>query len=152
MQHRRQRSNLPVGSVVGHQIGDIHIAHAVVVGHQEGLMAHIGLNALDATAGHGVQAGIHHRDLPGFQVGGVNGHCAITMREIKGHIAVVQEVVGKPFLDDMLLVARTDDELIVTVIGVFLHDVPENRLTADLDHGLGLECGFFRKAGAETAG
>ena len=35
--------------------------------------------------------------------------------------------------------------------GVFLHDMPQDRLAADLDHRLGLELGFLRDAGAEAA-
>ena len=36
--------------------------------------------------------------------------------------------------------------------GIDLHDVPENRLAADLDHRLGPGGGFFGDAGAESTG
>ena len=33
---------------------------------------------------------------------------------------------------------------------VDLHDVPQDRLAADLDHRLGTHIGFFRKTGSQT--
>ena len=36
--------------------------------------------------------------------------------------------------------------------GIDLHDVPDDRLAADLDHGLWLEMGFFADASSQTAG
>ena len=50
----------------------------------------------------------------------------------------MQEVVGEVFLDHVALVAAADHEVIDAVGGVDFHDVPENRLAADLDHRLGL--------------
>lgn len=52
----------------------------------------------------------------------------------------------------MLLVSGTDDEVVVAVVAVELHDVPEDGLAAQIDHGLGLELGFFTDARAQTAG
>ncbi len=36
--------------------------------------------------------------------------------------------------------------------GINLHDVPDDRLAADLDHGLGLEVRLFADSGAESPG
>ena len=63
--------------------------------------------------------------------------------KIKSNIAVVEKIIRKPLLDDMLLVSGADDEIIEAVVRVLLHDVPENRLAADFDHGLRLELGLF---------
>jgi len=64
----------------------------------------------------------------------------------------VQKVVGEVFLDDVALVATADYEIMHAMRGVDLHDVPENRLTTDLYHRLGLEVGFLGNASAETTG
>ena len=36
------------------------------------------------------------------------------------------------------------------MMGVELHDVPEDRTSADFDHGLGLEMGLFADARSES--
>jgi len=56
---------------------------------------------------------------------------------VEGDVGCVQEVVGEVFLDDVALVAETDDEVIDAVLGVELEDVPEDGAAADLDMGLG---------------
>lgn len=50
----------------------------------------------------------------------------------------MQKIVGKVFLDDVALVAAANDEVINAVVGVGLEDVPQDGLTADLNHGFGL--------------
>lgn len=65
----------------------------------------------------------------------------VALGKVKCHIAGIEEVIGEPFLDDMLLVSCADDEVVETVIAVLLHDVPQDRHAADFNHGLRL---FFR--------
>ena len=48
--------------------------------------------------------------------------------------------------------AAEDDEIRQAVGGVGLHDVPQDRLAADLDHRLGPQGGFFAQTGAVSAG
>jgi hypothetical protein len=62
--------------------------------------------------------------------------------------AVVREVVG----DELALVPRRHHELVDSLSTEDLHDVPEDGLAADLDHGLGTEFGLFPHAGAEATG
>jgi len=38
------------------------------------------------------------------------------------------------------------------MVGIHLHNVPQNGLSADLDHRLWARRGFFAKPGAETPG
>ena len=64
----------------------------------------------------------------------------------------MQEVVCKVFFDDIALVAAANDEVIDAMMGVNLHDVPQDGLAPDLDHGLGLDVGFFAYARTQTAG
>jgi hypothetical protein len=39
----------------------------------------------------------------------------------------------------------------VSVMGIVLHDMPQNRFAADLDHGFGFEFRFLTETGTETA-
>jgi hypothetical protein len=64
----------------------------------------------------------------------------------------MQEIVGKIFLENVALVATTNDELGDTVGGVNLHDVPENRTPANRDHGLWLVHRLFAQSSAEPTG
>lgn len=66
------------------------------------------------------------------------------------HVRDVDEVVREVLLDQVSLVAQTDDEIIQPVMAVCLHDVPKNWLAANLDHGLRFDDGLFRKPGSET--
>ena len=65
-------------------------------------------------------------------------------------IAIIGIVIGEIFLDHMLLIACADDELMIAVVGIYLHDMPEDRFSADLDHGLRFQMTFFADAGAEA--
>lgn len=64
----------------------------------------------------------------------------------------MQKVVGKIFFDNVALVAAANDEVIDTMVGVGLEDVPQDGLATDLDHGLGLGVGFFADAGTQATG
>ena len=72
--------------------------------------------------------------------------------QVDGHVRAVEDVIGEIFLDQIALVAKADDEVVEAVTAVEHHDVPEDRLAADLDHRLGPDLGFLGKAGAEAAG
>ena len=82
----------------------------------------------------------------------MDDHVVATIGEIVCNVRRVQEVVREIFLDDVLLVARADDELVKTVVAVELHDVPQNRHPAQLHHGLGLELRLFTDPCAVTTG
>lgn len=79
-------------------------------------------------------------------------HLVFPAREIVRNVRGVKEVVCKILFDDVLLVARADDKLVVAVVAVKLHDMEQDGHTAQVHHGLGFELAFFRYSGAETAG
>jgi len=79
-------------------------------------------------------------------------HLHAVRAQVEGDIGHVQEIVSEILLDQVALVAAADDEVVDAVGGVELHDMPEDGLAADLDHGLGSEIGFFGEPGAEAAG
>jgi hypothetical protein len=62
----------------------------------------------------------------------------------------VQKVVLKILLDDVTLVAEADDEVVDPMIGVDLHDVPDDRHPSDLDHRLWPDVGFFSETGSQS--
>jgi hypothetical protein len=65
---------------------------------------------------------------------------------------VVQRVeVEEILLDHLALVAERDDELVDPVAPVDVHDVPQDRLAADLDHRLRLERRLLRQPRTQTA-
>ena len=82
----------------------------------------------------------------------MNGHLVLTVTVVEGDVRVMQEVVGKPLLDILLLVTSTDDKLGMAIIGILLHDMPKDRHTANLNHWLWLELAFFADTRAEATG
>lgn len=136
-------------TVEGDQGGDIDVADAVTVGEAEIVTVKVGANALEAPPRHGLFPGVDQGHAPGLRMLFVDLHAVGA--QVEGHVGHVQEVVGEVFLDDIALVATADDEVLDAMGRVELHDVPEDRLAADLDHGLGLKVGFFRQSRTEAA-
>src|SRR5580704_14713961 len=68
--------------------------------------------------------------------------------EVDRYVRGVQKIVGEILLDHISLVAEAYDEIIDAPVTVNLHDVPQNRLAADLDHRLGNVCGFLADSSA----
>ena len=117
----------------GKQLIHRHIADTIAVREHERLIVHIGRDALDASARHRIESCVDHRDLPRLRMLLMN-HNFVPLRKVKRYIGRMQEIISKVLLDDMLLVARTNDEFIESKMCVFLHDMPKNRHTANLDH------------------
>ena len=134
------------------ELVNLHITHAIAIGHEERLIANILLDPLDTPTGHGVVAGIDHSHLPWLHIGLVNSHLVLTITIIKGDIGVVQEVVSEPLLDILLLIASADDKLSMTIVGILFHDVPKDRHATYLNHWLWFELRFLRNAGTEASG
>ena len=82
----------------------------------------------------------------------MDDHLIFSVGEVVCNVRGVEEIVREILLDDVLLVPRADHELVVAVVAVQLHDVEENGHSAQIYHGLGLELGFLRNPGTETAG
>ena len=58
----------------------------------------------------------------------------VFLRKIERNIRGVKKIVCEPLLNHVLFVSGTDDEVIETKVTVSLHDMPENRHSADLYH------------------
>ena len=48
----------------------------------------------------------------------------------------MQEIISKILFYYILFVAQADHKIIESILGIVLHDMPENRLFSDLDHWL----------------
>src|ERR1017187_4323270 len=96
---------------------------------------------LKPPAGIGIEAGVHKMDLPLRLVALVDTHLAGC--EVNGHIVVERMEVQKVILDDLAPVPEGNDELSDIMGCEDVHDVPENRASADLDHRLGSQDGFL---------
>ena len=64
----------------------------------------------------------------------------------------MKEIVGEIFLDDVATVATANHKVVHAVRGIHFHNVPENRTTADFDHGLWFEMGFLGNSSSESTG
>ena len=134
----------------GEQVTEVDVGKAVAVGHHEAFVADVALDALDASGGEGVIAGVGDRHDPvGFEVGIVDLEAgAVTKGD--GEVGVQGGVVEEVGLDLLTLVAGADDELGDALGRVDLHQVPQDGLAADLDHRLRPELGFLAQAGAQS--
>ena len=60
-------------------------------------------------------------------------------------------VVCEIFLDDIAHIPAADDKIVDAVVGVILHDMPQNGLFADFKHRLRGKVAFFAYPGAVAA-
>src|ERR1700733_6141693 len=129
---------------------EIEVGKAIPVGHKEGVAAHKILQASYPSARQRVQASVDQSHLP-------VGHdrvrdLARSIFQIEKEVAVVDAKVVKVLFDHLALVSAGDEEVFEAVAGVELHDVPQDRLAADLDHGFRAGGGFLGQTRAQSSG
>ena len=128
------------------RVADIHIRHAIAIRHHEGVAIDVPLDPLDPAAGHRLLTRIRQRHTEILLVVGVEivdpRLASQVNREIIIHCFIIQEI----FFDHLASVAQAEHEISVAVVGVEFHDVPDDRLLADQDHGLGPELRLFSEA------
>ena len=134
------------------QLLQVHVGNAVAVGEHERLIADILLHALHAAAGHGIKAGVHHRDAPRLGMVLVDNHLVFAVREVICNVGGMQEIICKILLDHMLLIPGADHKIVEAVIAVELHDMPEDRHAAQIHHGFWFELAFFGDSRSEATG
>lgn len=104
----------------------------------------------DSRACHGERASICERHLPVLIVINlVNGH--IVGFERDGKIAIHRRIIKEIGLDNLGLVAKTEDEGLETMVRVRSHDVPKNGVVPHWHHGFRANIGFLPQARAEPA-
>lgn len=95
----------------------------------------------------GGEPGVREGDLPVVNIGLEQLRLAVFQHKVVGQrFVVIQEVV----LDDMGVMAQAQNEFLVAMMGVVLHQVPQNGAMADRHHGLGNVVGIFPQPHAET--
>src|SRR5262249_10806669 len=72
--------------------------------------------------------------------------------EIHDEVALPHGEVAEVLLDELALVAARDQEVGEAVARVQAHDVEEDRVAADLDHGLGTHDRLLRETRPQPAG
>ncbi len=132
------------------QGGDVDVRQPVAVCEAEVLIAQVGQYPLKAPAGHRRLARLDQGDLPGLRFGAVDLHPAAG--QVEADVGRVEVVVGEVLLDQIALVAQADHELLDPVGRIELHDVPEDRFAADLDHRLGAHRGLLAQPRAVSPG
>ena len=130
--------------------GKVDVGHTVAVGEAELLIAQVRQHPPQPPARSRLLTGVDHGYPPPLAAVAVNLDGA--GRQIEGHVACVEVVVGEVLLDHVALVAGADDEVGDPLGGVDLHDVPEDRPPADLYHRLRSQGGLLGKSGAGAAG
>ena len=146
---RSKRGILSAVFMIADKFFYIDIRDTVSISQQKRFISNVFADALDPPAGHRSITGIHDRDPPRFS------HIAVDLRgvahrEIKGDITAVQIVVRKVFLDHVLLVTGADNEFRDPIGPKNFHNMPQNGLPTDLNHGLRPQMTLFRNSGSES--
>jgi hypothetical protein len=71
---------------------------------------------------------------------------------IHGNIGVPGIIIDKILFNDVRFIPGEDYEFVKPPIGIQLHDMPENRPSANFYHGLGAQIRFFGEAGTISSG
>jgi hypothetical protein len=124
------------------------VCNAVTVGHEEGVVFQVVSQIQQPATGTTVVAGIHQSDFPRLSLVVVHGHTVIA--HIECYVRYMQVVVGEVLLDHVPLVAAADNEIVIALRRIDLHDVPQDRSPSDLDHRFRLDRGFFGQPCAQS--
>ena len=135
LDHFRQ---IDVGKTVA-VVGEEHLLARDMLAHRPQPLADIAPDA-----------GVDHRDAPVLlRIAEDLDLVAETRDDAVG--VGLRFVVQEVFLDDVSLVAKAKDEVLVPELAVVVHQVPKNRLVADRNHRLRNAFGNVPNASAETA-
>ena len=107
-------------------------------------------DAEHAPAGRRLEAGVVQPDRPVLVPAPLHLHRAAS--QLDRHVAGQRRVLREVAFDHLALVAERDHEVAEAVVGIDLHDVPENRVGPDLDHRLGLLNSLFGQPASRPAG
>jgi len=133
-----------------HQVLDIKVTHAIAVGKAEGPVTEMVAHTLQTASRHRRFASIDQSNFPGLDAVGQEVH--LSFLHLEGHIGHVQDVIREILFNDMTFITAAYNEFIDPMEGLQLHDVPQDRFPADLDHRLWFDEGFLAQSGAKTPG
>ena len=133
------------------QPAEIDVGQAITVRDHESLAGGVSLDPGHARTGAGGRAGLDELDVVVLLVVLSEVLDAELRAELDLDVVRHRLVVEEELLDEIALVAEAQHELAQPLMAEHLHDVPEDRASADLDQRLGPELGLLAKTGAETA-
>lgn len=133
LRHGGERAHRLGRTVPRDQRGNVHVADAVAISEAEGAIEQVA-GAAQAAAGHGVEPGVQDGDLPVLGIAIEPFDRAGP--EIDGKVAGPRHVVEEIGADILDLIPAKDHELAKAVMGIDLHDVPQQRTPADFHHRL----------------
>src|SRR5208282_4498205 len=145
------RGQLAMALVELHELSDVHIAHAIAVGQHEEIFTNILLNPLHPSASHRVLSGIDESDLKVLFAMDVLILDLGVPAEAEGEIVVHRLIVQEIFLDHVAAVSEAEHKIDETIMRIQLHNVPQDRTTADFYHGLGPILSFLAQTGTEPS-
>jgi hypothetical protein len=62
----------------------------------------------------------------------------------------MKKVIRKILLNNVSLIPAANNEIIYSMMRINFHNMPQDRLAADLNHRLWLQIRFFRNTGTQT--
>src|SRR5439155_3594710 len=148
---RGDRRELSLLAVKLEKRTEVHVRNAVAVRDHELIAFDVFTRAVDPAARLRRQSGLREEDAPlllrmeWLEV--LDTALADVDTDVAVHGAVVQEVVA----DHVALVPKAEDEIHDPEVRVQLHDVPEDRPSADLDHPLRPNIGLLGEPRSESA-
>jgi hypothetical protein len=72
--------------------------------------------------------------------------------EIDNNVRTVNKIINKKLFYDIAFVAKTNNEFVDPMQGIYFHDVPKNGTAADVHHRLRFGFRFFGQPRPEAAG
>ena len=135
--------------VEGDEFFDVYVGNSVPVREHEGIVSDVFSCTEDSSSCLCSKSCVNQGDFPGFTVLLMDGHLVVL--KIEGDVAAMEEVVGEIFFDDVPFVSQENDKIVVSIPRVDLHDVPENRMAANLHHGFWDDICLFGKTCAHAA-
>src|SRR5713226_5664 len=148
--HGSHGGHPPVRTMKLEQVQQIYVAHAVTVSDHKSIVFQPGLKPFDAAASVCFQPGVLQMYNPIFTFAIFSFDLAVA--KVNRHVPSEAGVVEEKLLNDFAFVTESDNEFFEAVVFIMLHDMPDQRSSTDLDHGLGPDLSFFSEARAYAAG
>jgi len=134
----------PMSTMELEQLLNVDVRDSVAVRHHARSAVDVALQSLHATTGHRVETRVDQPDAPPERL--AIHDVDLTGAQIYKKIIRVNGQAVKVFLQLSALVAARYKKLLEAVIRVYGHDVPDQWLAADLDHGLRPRAALFGDA------
>src|SRR5712691_6202785 len=148
--HPGDRRELALSAMELEEGPQIHVGDPVAVRDHEFIAFDVPANPLDPASGLGREPGLGQQNAPLLfavkRLEVLDAPLADVDSDVAVHRAVVEEVVA----DQVALVAEAEDEIHDPEVRVELHDVPEDRPAADVDHRLRPDIRLLGKTRSES--